>query len=295
MLLHIDGSKHAWFQDERWYDFIVILDDATSEIYYAQLVEEDSTKTVMAALREVVANQGVFCSLYSDRGSHFFYTPKAGQAVDKDRLTQVGRALRDLGIRMIPAYSPEARGRMECSNGTWQGRLPQELRVAGIRDVERANRFLREHYIAEFNARFTVAAEQRGSAFTAAPRRNLDLIFSIQHERTVSRDNTVWLDNRSYQIEETRWRNTLAGCAVVVHEHLNGDVSIRLGPHEVLRCCAGQSPPPALQRKPAPRVARTKAKEASGFDRVPPSISSSTILSIAATRQGSPPARSARP
>src|SRR6185437_2444347 len=130
MLLHIDGSKHRWFQDDRWYDLIVILDDATSEIYYAQLVEEESTRTVMAALREVVEKQGVFCALYSDRGSHFFVTPKAGEPVDKGRLTQVGRAMKGLGVKMIAAYSPQARGRSERSFGTWQGRLPQELRVA---------------------------------------------------------------------------------------------------------------------------------------------------------------------
>src|SRR5437667_397047 len=127
MLLHIDGSRHRWFQDERWYDLIVILDDATSEIYYAELVEEESTATVMAALRAVVERQGLFCALYSDRGSHFWLTPKAGEAVDPHRLTQVGRALRELGIRMIPAYSPQARGRSERNFGTWQGRLPQEL------------------------------------------------------------------------------------------------------------------------------------------------------------------------
>ena len=113
MLLHIDGSKHQWFGDERWYDLIVILDDATSEIYYAQLVEEESTRTVMAGLRTVIESQGLFCALYSDRGSHFFVTPKAGEKVDKHRLTQVGRALKELGVQMIPAYSPQARGRSE--------------------------------------------------------------------------------------------------------------------------------------------------------------------------------------
>jgi transposase len=122
MLLHIDGSRHRWLQDEHWYDLIVILDDATSEIYYAQLVEEESTVTVMAALWEVIERKGLFCALYSDRGSHFWLTPKAGGAVDPQRPTQVGRALRDLGIQMIPAYSPQARGRSERNFGTWQGR-----------------------------------------------------------------------------------------------------------------------------------------------------------------------------
>ncbi|MGB9068206.1 MAG: ISNCY family transposase [Candidatus Acidiferrales bacterium] len=129
MLLHIDGSRHRWLGDERWHDLIVILDDATSEIYYAQLVQEESTQTVMAALREVIEHQGLFCALYSDRGSHFWLTLKAGERVDHQRVTQVGRALRELGVRMIPAYSPQARGRSERNFGTWQGRLPQELRL----------------------------------------------------------------------------------------------------------------------------------------------------------------------
>jgi transposase len=176
MLLHIDDSRHQWFQDERWYDLMVILDDATSEIYYAQLVEEESTATVMAALREVVERRGVFCALYSDRGSHFWLTPKVRGKVDPHRRTQVGRALRELGIQMIPAYSPQARGRSERNFGTWQGRLPQELRLAAIGSVGAANRSLRERYIAEFNRRFQVAAAQRGSAFLPCRRRDLDLV-----------------------------------------------------------------------------------------------------------------------
>jgi len=139
----MDGSKHQWFHDERWYDLVVILDDATSEIDYAQLVEEESTRTVMAGLWEVIQNKGLFCALYSDRGSHFFVTPKTGEKVDKHRLTQVGRAMRELGVRMIPAYSPQAQGRGERSFGTWQGRLPQELRLAGIGSLAEANQFLR--------------------------------------------------------------------------------------------------------------------------------------------------------
>ena len=123
MLLHIDASKHAWFGDERYYDLITILDDATSEIYDARLVEEEGTRTLLPAIRAVVQQQGVFCALYSDRASHFFVTPKAGGKIDPNRVTQVGRALQELGIKMIPAYSPQARGRMERSYRTWQGRL----------------------------------------------------------------------------------------------------------------------------------------------------------------------------
>jgi transposase len=233
MLLHIDGSRHRWFQDERWYDLIVILDDATSEIYYAQLVEEESTLTVMAALREVIERQGVFCALYSDRGSHFWLTPKAGGKVDPYRVTQVGRALRDLGIQMIPAYSPQARGRSERNFGTWQGRLPQELRLHGITTVQAANQFLRQHYMAEFNQRFQVAASQRGTAFTRCCRRDLDRVFSLQYERMVNRDNTVTLQNLALQIERVAWRGTLAGCNVIVHQHLDGSLSISYGPHRL--------------------------------------------------------------
>src|SRR5437764_13422680 len=165
MMLHIDGSEHRWFGDERYYELMVVLDDATSEIYYAQLVEAESTRSVMAALREVIETRGAFCSLYSDRAGHFFVTAKRGERIDPSRPTQVGRALQDVGIRMIPAYSPQARGRSERNFGTWQGRLPQELRLRGITDIEKANEFLRQEYIDNFNARFCVAASQKGSAF----------------------------------------------------------------------------------------------------------------------------------
>ena len=235
MLLHIDGSKHQWFGDERWHDLIVILDDATSEIYYAQLVEEESTRTVMAGLREVIQAQGLFCALYSDRGSHFFVTPKAGEKVDKHRLTQVGRAMKELGVQMIPAYSPQARGRSERNFGTWQGRLPQELRLAGITTVEGANAFLRERYVAEFNAKFTVAAAEKGTAFRRTARADLNWIFTVQTERMVAKDNTIAMADRSWQIEKSRFRSTLAGCTVTIYEHLDGTVSIRYGPHVVGR------------------------------------------------------------
>jgi transposase len=235
MLLHIDGSKHRWLNDERWHDLIVILDDATSAIYYAQLVEEESTRTVMAGLREVIETQGLFCALYSDRGSHFFVTVKAGEKVDKHRLTQVGRAMKELGVQMIAAYSPQARGRSERSFGTWQGRLPQELRLAGISTLEGANAFLRERYIEEFNARFCVPAEEKGTAFRRTSRSDLNWIFTVQTERVVAKDNTVAIGSRLWQIDKTRFRSSLAGSTVTIHEHLDETVSIRFGPHVVGR------------------------------------------------------------
>ena len=243
MLLHIDASKHQWFGDERWHDLIVILDDSTSEIYYAQLVEEESTRTVMCALRQVVEEQGLFCSLYSDRASHFFLTPKAGEPVDRQALTQVGRALRELGIQLIPAYSPQARGRSERSFRTWQGRLPQELRLAAITKLEEANRFLAQSYITQFNERFSVAASEEGAAFVPCTRADLDRVFCLQHERVVARDNTVSFARLSLQIERQRWRGTLAGCRVTVYEHLDATLSLGFGAHVVGRYTSqGASP-----------------------------------------------------
>jgi transposase len=254
MLLHIDGSKHQWFGDERWHDLIVILDDATSEIYYAQLVEEESTRTVMAGLREVIRKKGLFCALYSDRGSHFFVTPKAGEKVDKHRLTQVGRAMKELGVQMIPAYSPQARGRSERNFGTWQGRLPQELRLAGITDLQGANRFLEEGYIAEFNNKFAVAAAEKETAFRRTGRTDLEWVFTLQSERVVNKDNTVAIADRIWQLEKSRFRSSLAGCTVTIHEHLNGMVSIRYGPHVVARYTVdGNGLPSARRPEPGSR------------------------------------------
>ena len=258
MLLHIDGSKHQWFGDDRWYDLIVILDDATSEIYYAQLVDEESTKTVMEGLKEVIETKGLFCALYSDRGSHFFVTPKAGEKVDKHRPTQVGRALRELGVQMIPAYSPQARGRSERSFGTWQGRLRQELRLAEINTREGANQFLRDRYIAVFNEKFAVAAAEKGTAFRRTSRSDLDWIFTVQTERVVAKDNTVAIADRDWQLDKSHFRNSLAGCTVTIHEHLDGNVSIRFGPHVVGRFNAIGEKRPSRNNKTAETEGRGK-------------------------------------
>jgi len=234
MMLHIDGSKHQWFGDERWFDLIVLLDDATSEIYHAQLVEEESTRTVMAGIREVVEKKGVFCSLYSDRASHFWLTPKAGEPVDRQALTQVGRALRELGIQLIPAYSPQARGRSERSFRTWQGRLPQEIRLRGLTSAKEVNQFLKRSYIGEFNRRFAVPSQEPGeSAFVPCIREDLERVFSIQTERTVNRDNTVKFNNLVLQIDRQTWRSSIEGCRVVVYQHSDDTITIGFGPHQL--------------------------------------------------------------
>jgi hypothetical protein len=189
----------------------------------------------MEGLRTVIEAKGLFCALYSDRGSHFFVTPKAGEKVDKHRLTQVGRAMKELGVQMIPAYSPQARGRSERSFGTWQGRLPQELRLAGIGTVEKANEFLSGQYMGTFNEKFQVVAREKGTAFRRTTRSDLDWVFTVQTERVVAKDNTVAIADRNWQLEKSRFRHSLAGCTVTIHEHLDGLVSIRFGPHVVGR------------------------------------------------------------
>lgn len=249
MLLHIDASTHRWLGDGRRYDLIVVLDDATSEVYYAQMVEEEDTRGVMRALRCVIEERGLFCALYSDRAAHFFYTRRKGEVIDADRLTQVGRAMRQLGVRMIAAYSPQARGRSERGFGTWQGRLPQELRLRGLGTTEGANRFLRDEYVRDFNARFARPAREQGSAFVPAAREDLDLVFSLQHERSVGRDNTVQWANLCLQIEPQRWRGTLAGCRVTVYEHLDATLSVGYGPHLVGRYSADGLPLEGLKTK----------------------------------------------
>ena len=251
MMLHIDGSHHRWFGDDRWHDLIVVLDDATSEIYYAQLTEAESTASVMTALRQVVETKGIFCSLYSDRASHFWLMPKAGEAVDRQSVTQVGRALRDLGVKMIPAYSPQARGRGERSFRTWQGRLPQELRLKNITTVEEANRFLRRTYLREFNRKFAIAAQvDDGSAFVPCMRTDLDRVFSVQTERTVARDNIVKYNNLALQIDKQSWRGSMGGCRVTVYQHLDGVISIGFGPHHIGRYTADGRPLKGHVRRP---------------------------------------------
>ncbi len=193
------------------------------------------------ALGEVIAAAGLFCSLYADRASHYWHTPEAGGKVDKDNPTQVGRALAQLGIELIPAYSPEARGRSERMFGTLQKRLPQELRLAGITTMEEANRFLRETFLPDHNRRFAIAPEEPGSAFVAFAG-NLDDILCVQEERTVAGDNTVRYKNRSLQIPAGRHRHHYVKARVRVHEYPDGTLAVFHGPRR-LACYTAQGEP----------------------------------------------------
>jgi len=231
MMLHVDGSTHSWLGGSQRQDLIAILDDATSEVYYGQLVDQESTATVMAGLREVIERQGVFCSLYSDRGSHFFHTPVAGGPPDRNRKTQIVRALEELGIEAIPANSPQARGRCERFFGTWQGRLPQELRLRKITTMAAANEFLRRVWIPYHNRNFTVEAQQSGTAFVPYAGKELNKIFSHQEPRMVGNDNTVQFGKLSLQIEPQTFRFSMAKCRVLVCQHLDKTISVYYGPH----------------------------------------------------------------
>jgi transposase len=232
MLLHVDGSRHGWLgKGGGKQDLIVVFDDATSMMYYARLVEQENTETVMQALKAVGEEQGVFCSLYTDRGSHFVTTPTAGARADRPQRTQIGRALEQLGIELILAYSPQARGRCERLFGTWQGRLVQELRLRRITGLEAANRFLQDHWMGSHNRKFTVAAQQPGTAFIPYRGADLDRIFSQQHERMVANDNTVRFENLTFQIASQTFRYSLARCPVLVCRHLDHSFSVYYGQH----------------------------------------------------------------
>jgi transposase len=255
MMLHIDGSTHSWLGGSERQDLIAILDDATSELYYAQLVAQESTATIMAALKEVIERKGIFCSLYSDRASHFFRTPVAGEAPDRKYRTQVGRALEQLGIEMIAAYSPQARGRSERFFGTSQGRLPQELRLRGIRSMDAANAFLRNEWIQLHNQHFTVSPDQPGTGFVPYTGAELYKIFSYQEDRVVGNDNTVNFGRLSLQIPAQTFRFSMAKCRTLVCHHLDDTITVYYGPHVLGRYDAQG----ALLQPQAPKRKRGKA------------------------------------
>jgi len=235
MMLHQDGSPHSWLAGQAPLDLIVTMDDATSTIYSALLVEEEGTASTFRGLLEVFIAHGLPCSLYTDRGSHYFYTDKAGEAVDKDRLTQVGRALDRLGVEHIPAYSPEARGRSERMFGTLQDRLVKELQHAGIHDMGRANQWIREVYLPRHNARFAKPAAVAEKAFVAVDPELLSETLCIEEERVVGRDNTVAYEGLKLQLPESRMRAHYVKARVKVREYPDGSLAVLHGPRCLCR------------------------------------------------------------
>lgn len=243
MMLHQDGSRHLWLPGlERQVDLIVTMDDATSTICSAFLVEEEGTASSFRSLLEVIERHGLFCSLYTDRGSHYFHTPKAGEKVAKELPTQVGRALAQLGIRHIAAYSPEARGRSERMFGTLQNRLPKELADAGIDTIDAANRFIAETYLPAHNRRFAVEAPEPGSAFVPWSGVALAEILCHQEDRVVGNDNTVSFDKLKLQIEPSPLRHHFAKATVQVRRYLDGTIGLFFGPRCIGRFASDGAP-----------------------------------------------------
>lgn len=236
MMLHIDGSDHPWIPLLHGRQtLIVIMDDATNQVYYAKLVPEENTRECMLALHHTVAAKGLFCSIYSDRASHFFLTPKAGNKVDLSNLTQIGRAMYELGIEMIPAYSPQARGRSERLFKTWQDRLVKELKLHSIASIPDANRYIQESFLSWHNHHLTRSPQSNGSAFTPYHGKDLNLVFCIKEQRVVNHDNTVAWHNLVLQIEPSDFRISFAKCNVIVCEHFDNTLSIFYGPHLIGR------------------------------------------------------------
>lgn len=232
MMLHLDGSKHRWFASPggEMQDMLVLLDDASGEVIDAELVPEESTVTVLSLVKRVVRQHGTFSSLYTDRASHFVYTPKAGEGPDRSKKTQVERILDDLGIELICAFSPQARGRSERLWRTLQGRLPLELEKAGITSYEAANAYLRSRFIARFNRLFRVEAAQPGTAFLPIAGADLERIFTLRFQRVVATDNTVRFNNRVLQLPKANGYSTLARRQVDLRVALDGTLSVYLGP-----------------------------------------------------------------
>lgn len=237
MMLFQDGSTHPWLADQPPLDLIVTLDDATSAIYSAFLIEEEGTTSSFRGLAEVIEANGLFCSFYTDRGSHYFHTPKAGGAVDRLQPTQVGRALAELGIEHIASYSPQGRGRMERVFGTLQQRLPPALRLAGITTMAAANEYLRERYVPEHNARFAVPPTEPGSAFVPFVGAVRDILCS-KAERVVGNDNCVRYEGRVLQIPEQRHRRHLVKAKVRVHQYPDGRLALFHGPRRLAEYAA---------------------------------------------------------
>lgn len=232
MIVHQDGSNHEWVAGQKW-DLIVTMDDATNEHYSMFFCEEEGTVSSFRGVKETIEKKGLFCSFYSDRGSHYWYTPQAGGKVDKVNLTQFGRAMKQLGIIMIPAYSPEARGRSERMFSTHQERLPKELALMGITTMDEANRYLQESYMPAFNTEFTQQSPEEGSAFVSYIGPPIEETLCEHHDRTVGHDNCVQFENLALQIPPDRYRCNYVKAKARVQRYLDGTLAVFHGPRKL--------------------------------------------------------------
>lgn len=232
MMIHQDGSRHQWVPGQEW-DLIVTMDDATNEHYSMFFVPEEGTWSSFRGVREVFLKRGIFCSLYTDRGTHYWHTPEEGGKVDKEHPTQFGRAMKQMGIEMIPAYSPEARGRSERMFGTHQDRLTKELALYGITEMEAANRYIEEVYLPAFNEEFNQPPLEEGTAFVPLIGANLNEILCERHDRQVGHDNCVSFKGKKLQIPADKHRCHYVKTNVRLHRYENGRMAVFHGPRRL--------------------------------------------------------------
>jgi transposase len=235
MMLHQDGSTHAWVPGlDHHIDLIVTMDDANSEVTSGFLVAQEGTMSSFQGIRETIQKKGVFCTFYTDRGSHYAYTPEAGGKVDKGTLTQVGRALKQMSVRHIHAYSPQARGRSERMFQTLQGRLPLEFAAMGITTIEEANQYLQEEYWPRHNKEFSVTPKDSVSAYIPwLHHDSLDEILCIKEDRVVGHDNTVRYEGLVLQIPAQENRHHYVKAEVEIRKYLDHTLGIFYG-HQCL-------------------------------------------------------------
>lgn len=232
MMMHQDASTHEWVPEQMW-DLVVTMDDATSEHTSMFFCAQEGTDSSFHGIGQTIARKGLFCSLYTDRGSHYFHTPEAGGKVDKSKPTQVGRGLKQLGIEHIAAYSPEARGRSERAFDTHQGRLPHELAKAGITDMNAANGYLERVYMPNHNAEFAVPATEAGTAYVPYIGVGLPDILCSQFERVVGNDNCVSYECFKLQIPKSSARAHYVKTNVYVHQYVDGTMALFHGPRKL--------------------------------------------------------------
>jgi hypothetical protein len=233
MMIHQDGSTHEWVAGKQW-DLIVTMDDATSEHYSMFFCEQEGTRSSFKGVKEVIHANGIFCSIYTDRGSHYWHTPEGSAKVDKVHLTQFGRAMHQLGIEMIPAYSPEARGRSERAFRTHQDRLPKELAAEGITSMDKANEYILKTYMPAFNAEFMVPPAEQGSLFVPVTIGNVEDILCEQYERTVGKDNCVSFQGLRLQIPADKYHCNYVNRKVRVHRYHDGMLALFHGPRKLV-------------------------------------------------------------